>query len=833
MKDICRKVGGCRLKVLNKYLIRVIAEKKGRLFLLLFSICISTALLISSLTAIDIMVDVYVDQAKEDYGEYNVQLKSSNNELINEDDLVIDSKGLDELRMLQTTGYLVDYPEKELRVIGVDINELNQFICMVPLNKKSVEFNGNKVFISKKTAERLVVNVGDFVSLSINQKDEDFEVANIYENYGLFGNDGEESFTVIVPKENLELYSEGKNESNTIFLAVKSDNINDWIQNFNKNNSDISVVASKTYDENQIRSQLEWLNTPMYFMLIITLIMTTFIIYCAFKLIINERLPVFGTFFSQGATYSQMFKLLLKEGVVYGFLGGLFGIIGGVILTNLISNFSIYRLSFAKYKSSSVPIKYLAVGLIFAIIFSLITVALPLIQIMKLSVKDTILNKVDTRKFENKNRFVIGLILIAFAFIFNLFEDHFDYVFSIPMICLYFIGGLLVISFFVKLLCTPLSKLFKGHSVTGMLSLNNVATSKLLMSNITLIAVCVMSITIISSLSNSISDEINGIYGKMNFDICATSNNFNTKDFEDKIDEELDKSDVYKFGMVQSNYENNSLKPINIYYVDPIQYSGFEEYMIYEDKEKQLEELDEYKNGIILCKKIAKNYNINEDDDIELTVNNKTVTLRVISIVDSKMYAGSNYNMISAKTASELFDMDYSTQYYIKTSLSKEEFKEVFKGYGVEIKDKDEIIEDGKNEMKRLTNLLWIFSYITMIMGGFGIVSNVSISFLQRKKELAVMTSIGMKSSSKSVVLLIESAIIGVMGNLVGLIIGGCSLILLTSVFKFLMLDLPLAFPTDILLVTSLSTIILMIIATIPAIKKSLNLDIVKELKYE
>lgn len=821
------------MNILNKYLYRVIVEKKGRMFLLLFSIVISTALLILSLATIDLITEMYVDQAKKEYGSYNVQIKSSNGDLFNYEDLIIDDSNSKKMTMIESNGYVADSQEKEFKVLGIDKEELDNFDCMNEIVSKNEEFKDKKVIISKKTKKELNVELGEKISLCINGQKAEYEVTSIYEKEGLFCNDGEENFTVIIPKENAESYLNEKEKISLVFLAVKSNDINKWIENFNINNDNLNVIASKTYDEEVIYSQLEWIQQPMIFMLIITLLMTAFIIISAFNLIISERIKVMGTFLSQGATNGQIMRLLVKEGIIYGIIGGIIGLILGTFMTKFISNYSVYGFSFSKYENYSISKVYLLIGFIFAIIFSGITVIISVSKISKISIKDIILDKVKEQDMKKSKSYVVGIILILIVCILNAFEKKVDYIFSIPCICIYIIAAILVISFLVKAICVPIAKFFKGRQVIGMLAFKNLSTSNIMCGNITLISVCIMSIVIISSLSNSIIEVINGSFEKMNFDICVVSNYSNSEKVNEKINEEFGDNDVYKVGIVSANLDNDILKPINLYYVEPKKYGGFDDYMYYENKDKQLSELEEEDSGIIICKRVAKNYGIKEGEEISLTVNNKIIKLKVTSIVDPKMYASGNYNIISNKTASEILGYKYSNIYYLKTDLDKEQVKEKLKGLGVEVQDKNDKIEEASSEMKQFVDILSVFSYITIIVGGFGIISNVSISFLQRKKSIAILTSLGMNTKLKSSLLVLESIIMGSIGYIIGIIFGKFSLVLIKPVFKFLMLDLDLTFPITTMALIGILIIIMMVIISLPSIIKCKHMDIVKELKYE
>lgn len=817
------------MNILNKYLFKTIREKFFRQSLMLVAIIISTALLIVSLSVVDLLTEIYMDQAVEEYGDYNIKITESNGKVWDADEIE-ELDDIQKLTVLESAGYVVDYTDKEFMALGVDYEELEKYTSMKAVESDISDFDGESVIISEKVSDSLDVKLNDSIKLFIDGKENTYKIVGIYENKGLFQYDGEQTFSVIVPKENLVSYDENANNCTTVYGCVDEEEVTDWANQFNADNS---LICTQNYDKEIIKSQFEWIQTPMIFMLIISLIMSTFIISCTFKIIITERLPIFGTFFSQGATYGQIYALLLKEGTVYGCAGGLLGCIAGNYLTQFVSNYSVYGLSFSSYQNYKVTPVYFLIAFLFAVVFSAVTVLIPVRSIKKLQLKEVILNMISTIKADNKVMLIAGGICMVVTVIMALLEPKVSYTLSIPCVCIFLVGAIILLSYIVKALCKPISRLFRGKSVVGMISFNNIATASIIKNNITLIAVCMMSITIISSLSASITDVINGSYRLMNFNICANINIAKSDDLGEKIEEEFSDSDVYTVGSIVSYLNDDSLKPINMYYVDTDNYAGFDTYMEFEDKDKQLEELRDVDNGIIISKRMAKTYSIETGDTITLNVSDKDYEMLVTSIVDCKMYASGNYNIISKETAKDMFDYDSPTQYYIKTDLTKNQVKEKLKGYGAEIIDKADLIKDSEEEMKQFIDILSIFSYIMMIMAGFGIVSNIMISFIQRKKEMAVMTSLGMYSTKKISVLLLESFFMTVLGVLLGIAIGGLSLYLIGDVFEFLMLDLNLGFEMKTLTVVSAAAIVVVMLTSVPVIRKFLKLDIVKELKYE
>ena len=129
--------------------------------------------------------------------------------------------------------------------------------------------------------------------------------------------------------------------------------------------------------------------------------------------------------------------------------------------------------------------------------------------------------------------------------------------------------------------------------------------------------------------------------------------------------------------------------------------------------------------------------------------------------------------------------------------------------------------------------IMEIFAYLAMIIASIGVFNNITICFIQRKREMAVMASVGMNKSGRMGLLLAESLASVAFSILLSvpftillsdMLTGFCSFIGLPMTIVFSWAELPLyaAIITGIILIASLSTVL-----------KSRRLSVIRELKYE
>lgn len=828
------------MKVFTKYLLKSITEKKGRTTLLLISIAISAALLVASLGSVKALLGTMSDQVKGNYGEFNVEITPNQNlEVplfkpveINSTDVKKSFKGIN------IGGYLGSDNEKEFSLTGLTLSDFHNLGTMKVLKDNELEpFIGKKLIISQKTSDSLKIKLGDKLKLNILGKEESYKIVAIASNQGMFFSDKEKQFSLMTPEENLfSIYNE-KNKYSFQLLAVTTEDLSAWVKTFNKSNIDNKIVATQVYDEQAIEQQLSMIKYPLYFMLAIVLLMTTFIIYSSFKLIITERLSVIGVFLSQGATKGGIIKILLKESLAYGVLGGIIGDLMGAGLTYLIANLANPLKEFGLKATTELYVPYFVGGFIFAVVLSLVSTIIPILSIRKLPIKDVILNTISTSNKISLKSFIAGIVLIITAAILHVFGAKTNYVASVPGLFLAFIGVILIIPKLVDIVFNPLVRILRNINGISMLSFNNVKTSKVLINNMRLIAVSVISIVMITSLSVSITEVVSGAYEGMKFDVSVRVKSNYLKNINDIVNKYKDAGTINETGGILTNLDGDVSRGIYLDYVDPLKYKTFEKYTVFNDKEKELDALNADEDGIILSKQMSVRYKIKAGDTITLTTENKNEKFKVLSIYNPKMMDSGNYNLISLKSALKHFDIKYPSQYYISTNVSQVDGKKVLekalKGLGTTVITKDEMSKANYENNKQMTDILGIFSYITMVIGAFGIIGNVSISFIQRKREIAVISSVGLSKSGRGYMIFLESLFQALIGVGISLIAAYGINICLVDIFKFLTMDLDIRYPYESMGAILMATIVLMLLTSLSSILKSRKLQIVGELKYE
>ena len=124
------------------------------------------------------------------------------------------------------------------------------------------------------------------------------------------------------------------------------------------------------------------------------------------------------------------------------------------------------------------------------------------------------------------------------------------------------------------------------------------------------------------------------------------------------------------------------------------------------------------------------------------------------------------------------------------------------------------------NQNQMIVNVLSIFSYLAIFIAALGVLNNITIGFLQRKRELAVLSSVGMSDGARNRMLLTESILSVMWSVVIALPYSYLGLSLLTKTMTAI--EMPMAIVLDIKAVPiyGVAALVLIILASLPILLK-------------
>ena len=827
------------MKIFLKYISKNMFEKKGRFFLLLFSIAISTALLVASAGVVDVVVDSF--NAQYESGEAaDVRIVSDSEEPYIDEQAVNSDKLTDMTPELAVTG-IIDGEEK---IRYVSLHGRKSFEGR--MIEGDTEFIREKVsgepscIISRRVAEHDGLSVGDSLKLFLSGEEISIKIGAISADEGLFYLDKPETFNLVIPYEymNEKLGADGR--FSYVQAKVSQGTVEDFVKEYNESHTGLEAVSIK--GEVFMDSSV---SMGLYAMMAIVVIVSAIIIYGVFKLILTERMSVIGTFMSQGATKKKIERIIRMEGLLYGLIGGAAGCIIGEVLLFLINRWTSPLAEYGIYTEYSINPVYILIGMVFSVVLSVASAYFPVRSVRKYEAKDVILNRVEPKAGRVMVKRIIGGVLLAgAATVFFLSGDSKNMMSPYGFLAAY-AGIVLLTPSIVKGLTWLLRRAFQGNS-TLYLAMNNIHSSKLLRNNIVLIVISLSSVLMIASFGKSMTDLVTDAYDKANYDYSITGilNSDPAHSTTDKILEKLESMDEVKKDTINPTYSAEAKVDGEMTAIlTGIRPEGFGDCYdrYFEVTEKYRKEFDalEASEGreVLLPIKVQKKIGKNVGDTIEITVNSATVPFRIIGVYDGKVYNAGLCVLIRDEVMKKEFHVTEAHSIYFAgngdAAKIEEEMKPFLKSLGATWSTKAEDTKSNDEANQQIVMIMSIFSYLAMIIASIGVFNNITICFFQRKRELAVMASLGMNRGSRAGLILAESMLSVAFSILLSIPFTILLASLLTGFCGFIGLPMNIVFSWAELPLYAGVIAVIILIASASTMQRSRKLSVIQELKYE
>ena len=359
------------MSILNRLTIKNLRLNKKRTIVTIIGIILSTALMVG----IGLLFSSFQDLMIRDTIGYSGKYEAKYNDV----DLI-------KLNDIKNKNFTYFY-EKPIGFSKIESsNEYKPYMYITSVNREyfnelkliegSFPKNENEVVISNHviTNGGLNYKVGDTVTFTYGSRniDGDITLANSELAYGeALTNEGTHTYKIvgIVDRSNFESYSASGYTAFTVDVNSDNGNVNLYVM-FNKNkniikqseklakelnyNSDINYNSTllALYGESTYSNVMSSMGGMMIIMLSLVSIGCIIVIYNSFAISVMERKREFGLLSSIGATKRQLSHTVFFEAVVVGVIGIILGILGAyigigcviLIINNLIGDMLEYKL---------------------------------------------------------------------------------------------------------------------------------------------------------------------------------------------------------------------------------------------------------------------------------------------------------------------------------------------------------------------------------------------------------------------------------------------------------------------------------------------------------
>ena len=776
------------MSILNRLTIKNLRLNKKRTIVTIIGIILSTALMVG----IGLLFSSFQDLMIRDTIGYSGKYEAKYNDV----DLI-------KLNDIKNKNFTYFY-EKPIGFSKIESsNEYKPYMYITSVNKEyfnelklvdgSFPKNENEVVISNHviTNGGLNYKVGDIVTFTYGSRniDGDITLANSELVDGEFlTNEGTYTYKIvgIVERSNFESYSASGYTAFTVDVNSDKGNVNLYVM-FNKNkkiikqseelakelnyNGDINYNSTllALYGESTYGNVMSSMGGMMIIMLSLVSIGCIIVIYNSFAISVMERKKEFGLLSSIGATKKQLAHTVFFEAVVVGVIGIILGILGAyigigcviLIINNLISDMLEYKLHLVTN-----PL-FIIIPVIFMIIVIGVSAFIPSRRASKVSPIEAIRQNDDIKINKKKIR-TSKLVLKLFG-------------------------------------------------IEGEIALKNIKRNKKKY-RVTIVSLFISIVLFISfsSYMNYTLNTASSVMGEVPYDYQISyfgDDPNNDKEALDKINEIVKSSDVKEYvsysvsnlsiignytysdeylDFYKSAYGENGIKALNnlkyqyisIYILDDNSYNKYKKLIGIDNDSVIL--LNKFK-GVSYGNNKRVNYNIpvinngninikicnfdDNDEDVDTTkycnknIDNIFVTNKSFDLIEEFSYMDDFKLIVNKKLYDSISDSStHYTQFNIisdNTNNIDKLTKDLDKYSNVNYTNVKEAMKQANNLILVVKILMYGFISLVTLIGVTSVFNTISTSMALRKREFAVLRSIGLTNRGFNKILFFESLFFG------------------------------------------------------------------------
>lgn len=818
------------MKSILKHILRNICSKKGRSLLIILSLTVATTVFVLNLTLPGEIVLKVQETLRSVYGESDLAISFEDvapesidfGEFREEDMTCVDMYRLEVFVENKPALYLgMDVENgKTLKLFGEDVPNLKE----------------NEVAMSKLQAEEYGYKEGDEVTFSIDDEEYKMNLVKVVDTKGLMAMEMEYVFFMGNPSRVNEIGEFG-NDVSTIYIDVKdNDKVGELATYLQEHNDGIFV--NKLADIESIEASMSFVNYIMLMVFAMATIMIFFVVGSMNKVIIAERMPVIGTFRSVGATKGRMNIILLSENILYGLIGGILGcLVAYGVNSKMAGLFVTTRGVSLSEKTSQMSIAKLVLGVVFAVLLEFFITIKAITKANKKPIKDIIFDVQSTRYIIKKNRLFLGPVMVIISLILNAVNTKSNIVITLASLILLMVGAAYVIPLVMRgasvVIAACAKKLGWG---TGVIAGRNMGYSKMLISSARLVTVSVALMISILAVSGSFSRLFESFRYIWDMDVIVQ----NLTEPEEQYEMLKDVEGVESVDFLYYYYGDD------IHRTDGKEFHDFPLMMGLDKSIKGIAEIDcsvdDLAYGEILVDAIfAEKSGIEIGDSIEVKIEhkNKTEKYNVVGFVNSTNFTSSrNVCVIRLDNYLEnISDIPVWAQIIAKEGTDLQKLKEdcldAIKEVGVFAQTFEEYLAEQEEQTGSIMSIFYVIIGMAVMLSFIGIINNLSIGFIQRRKEMAVLNSTCMSKGQLFGMMCTEVVLTNLIACIFGAITAFAATGMIDSFMESLSVYIEVGYDIKVALVVAGIIMILSLFTLFVPSKRLKKMHIVEEIKYE
>ena len=817
------------MKIVFKHILRNIWAKKGRSFLIVLALMVATTVFTLNMTLPDELVLKVQQTLRSIYG--NVDISVYTVEEFKIDDFDLGDEDVEFTTSLELEGMYNDSP---MILQGLNIEEAKK-IGM--LNSDVPVLEGNQLVVSERQAKDYNFKEGQKIKIIFEDKEYEFEIVKIVENKGMNSVIMEYPHFICNNDEIAMIRGISSDMTDLLYINVLEEGkAGEYAEFLGEHNDNYMIEALA--DEETIKESTELVSYILLMIFVMATIMIMFVVSSLNKIIIAERMPVIGTFRSIGATKGKMNSILILENVVYGLLGGLIGGFIGYKLNSMVAGLFVSASGVnITEETSKIDGLMILIGVLFAVLLQIVITIKAIIKANKKPVKDLIFDVQSTRYRVLKNRTIVGAILAVASIIVNYIFKDINILLTVLVIAMFISGVAMVVPYLLQKITKILSVVFKKLGCqTAFVASKNIAYNKMIVVSSRVVVVALSLMLAIVTVSGSVTNLFQSFRLMVDdYDVVLQNTTKEEEDYKQLLKLEgvtnIEYLHSYWDEITYNNGKKFNIAPTIVGMKESRKYIDELNYKISDLKENEIliDEVYAEKNNLKIGDSLKLNFaTLNKEFEyvIKGTVNSTYFTTqRNVIIVNLDHYIK---DITKIPMQVQLKVEDGTDMNKLKNSV-----KDTMKELGLTVQTVEEYITVQEEGTASIMALFYVVIGLAVILSFIGIINNQVISFIQRRKEIAVLNSTCMSKGQLKKMLFFETVFANVIAAIIAIITSIIATDMVDNFMKGMSMYVQVEYDIKTALVFAGAIIMVLILTLISPLRKLKKMNIVNEIKYE
>lgn len=824
------------MKIILKYMVTNVKERKTRTAVMLLSILLSAALLFVSFSIGASYESAQRKMARGMAGSATLSVTRS--------DGGIKDGILPELSSIHASVGMVEgtalYSEngyyETIDLIAADLRKLSKINPPRLVNGGDIsDFSGSQVILPDRFTSKYGIKKGDTITLQVGENPISFTVAEIaaYDTVFLRHTRGA---TALVPLSTLSGLLD-QTEGYTEILVEPAEGVT----TAELKNELAAMLPSEEYqiseviNEAQIEADARQKSMPFFLISFFSLTMSVFIIYGSYKVITLDRLPVIGTFRSIGATQKAVTGILLLESMLYGVIGGLIGIPAGILVLKLILRGMGESIS----QGIEIPVVISPFSILLsfaaAVTVSLLSAWLPVRRAIRLPIKDVVLGSVEERTVPRRFIVMGGVILFAVSMI-------------LPKLAsgkmLYPAGGfsllglitatILMVPLLTNLICWGLEYLLGAVlGNEGRLAARNMRDNKNVGQNITLLFISISAVIAITVVGNFVTTYVGDVFRDAK--LQGFADGYMEPQFVERVKNMEGIEKVLPLHVYKDQMQADGRTLSRLEATDDLDCYSSMMGLQYTEKGMKEQAVSAFagQRAILLSESCMERMGFLAGDTISLTGDTGENEYRITGSFKSRA------TDVEAVIPSSYAVVDFGASAYdflAYTAADPEaimiQIRSLFGETANWSRTVEEFNEDALSTVGAFLQPMHSLTYFILLMAAVGVINNLLINYMQKRRSTAMYKSVGLSNRQNVKMTLIEGFVSGLIGAVIAIFVSYMEIKTI-----FLVAGPKIAMAPKLDAVTFLTAggmgVLVTLIGSVVPIIKSRRMKLVEEIKFE